>query len=287
MEKFILQCRCARHLRVPDTLLGRAVACSECGAVHRLIASGPVSAETSASPRQRVPFVGRLTIIRGPARLQETLFLGGEQPLLIGKIPGKNIILPGERVSRHHARLVLTGNTWWIEDLNSTNGIRVNNHRVASKALVHGDEVHIGDYDLLYLETFEGVNWKGKTDAPLLEPMTEQKSQVGPLGGIEELLGHNDHSSAAGAADLASTIAGESPSIHARSEQQSPYTGEGSTATDGLVPVEEIVPLQEDSSGSATSPGAGGLIALDPVEQQLRKAAGFDGPDQRRPPKPR
>lgn len=154
MQHFHIHCRCGSSLSVPEPLLGRAVQCGHCDAVHRLVTAGPI---TKPALGVAVPmhFVGRLTIESGPSRVGETIFLGGERPIQIGKIPGKQIILPGERVSRNHCKLTLTGQSWWIEDQGSTNGVHVNGHRVGSANLNHGDRVHIGDFDLIYLESFE------------------------------------------------------------------------------------------------------------------------------------
>ncbi len=57
---------------------------------------------------------------------------------------GVRLALPD--VSRRHCRLVFAENRWQVLDLQSTNGIYVNDRRVASAILAHGDRLRIGSY---------------------------------------------------------------------------------------------------------------------------------------------
>lgn len=67
-----------------------------------------------------------------------------DQPqFIIGRIPGSDIILNDRKVSRRHARLLVT-NTVDIEDLQSTNGTYVNNEQISKARLLDGDLITIG-----------------------------------------------------------------------------------------------------------------------------------------------
>jgi len=69
-----------------------------------------------------------------------------DQPkTLIGRNPTTDVTLLDESISREHA-LVLQeeSGAFQIEDLQSTNGTRVNGKRIRSAALQHGDEIQIG-----------------------------------------------------------------------------------------------------------------------------------------------
>jgi len=70
--------------------------------------------------------------------------LGGET--LIGRNPTTQITLLDEGISREHAVVLFdeTDGTHSIEDLQSTNGTKVNGKRVRSATLCHGDEIQIG-----------------------------------------------------------------------------------------------------------------------------------------------
>jgi len=68
--------------------------------------------------------------------------------MLVGRHPWNDIQLDDESVSRHHALLVREGGYWTVVDLNSTNGIRVNEKAVRQQRLRHGDTVCVGRFRL-------------------------------------------------------------------------------------------------------------------------------------------
>ncbi len=66
--------------------------------------------------------------------------------VVVGRDPSVGIRLNNEKVSRYHAEFVRSSDgVWWIHDLNSTNGIRVNGRAVTEKILSAGDAVEVGD----------------------------------------------------------------------------------------------------------------------------------------------
>jgi type II secretory pathway predicted ATPase ExeA len=72
--------------------------------------------------------------------------------LLIGRHPWNDVQLDHDSVSRHHAMLVREGGHWTVVDLNSTNGIRVNDRAVRQQRLRNGDVVHVGRFQLVLNE---------------------------------------------------------------------------------------------------------------------------------------
>jgi predicted component of type VI protein secretion system len=79
--------------------------------------------------------------------LREIPFSG--QPLTIGRTPDNDIQIDNLAVSTHHARIQFGADQLEIEDLESLNGIFVNNQRVQKSALRHGDTVTIGKHEIL------------------------------------------------------------------------------------------------------------------------------------------
>ena len=88
---------------------------------------------------------------RGVLVLCDGEFAGAEYPLtaeetLIGRNPTTNITLLDESISREHAIVAWDAESgvFTIEDLQSTNGTRVNGKRVRSTPLADGDEILVG-----------------------------------------------------------------------------------------------------------------------------------------------
>jgi adenylate cyclase len=68
--------------------------------------------------------------------------------LSIGRTEGNDLILNHPSVSRKHARFEPRGSKWWIVDLKSTNGIKVNGNAVSEAQVGAGDKIHIGSVQL-------------------------------------------------------------------------------------------------------------------------------------------
>jgi len=74
---------------------------------------------------------------------------------LIGRSPECKVQLSSDdAVSRHHARIVLRGDGYVVQDGDergpSTNGTFVNGERVSEKALQDGDRLRIGKTELVF-----------------------------------------------------------------------------------------------------------------------------------------
>ena len=65
--------------------------------------------------------------------------------ITLGRKPENTIVLTEPFVSGNHAKIYAKNNNLYVEDLNSTNGVYVNNERIQEKyKLVAEDEVKIG-----------------------------------------------------------------------------------------------------------------------------------------------
>ena len=62
----------------------------------------------------------------------------------IGRSSKNDLFLDHESISRHHARITFDGTSYWVSDLNSTNGTFVNDDPVKEQRLNDGDQVRIG-----------------------------------------------------------------------------------------------------------------------------------------------
>jgi len=93
-----------------------------------------------------------------------------ESPVGIGRATDNTLALKDFSVSRHHARLEIREGRWWIVDLGSTNGVKVNGAYVQEAALSPGDVIHIGNFALTFQETKQtGVT----SSATFLRPLAQ------------------------------------------------------------------------------------------------------------------
>ena len=67
-------------------------------------------------------------------------------PIVVGRSPGADIVLPGAYVSGRHARFAPQGPALIVEDLSSMNGTLANGRAIVGPTVLHdGDLVQIGD----------------------------------------------------------------------------------------------------------------------------------------------
>ena len=86
--------------------------------------------------------------IREPGQAARRVPMTGA-PMRIGRAPECELVLKDNRVSRRHARLAARDGVLVLTDLGSTNGTRVNGHRVTEVVLGAGDRVQIGETSLV------------------------------------------------------------------------------------------------------------------------------------------
>jgi len=98
----------------------------------------------SRSQSGAAPARGFLVILTGDFAETEHPLLKDET--LIGRNPTTDITLLDEGISREHALILRDEslNAFTIEDLQSTNGTKVNGKRVRSAELAHGDSIEVG-----------------------------------------------------------------------------------------------------------------------------------------------
>lgn len=124
--------------------VARAVRATVIG-LREPVAPGPVRATPAPKPTSRrtkkVP--KRAVIIEGESSSGKTFELN--QELTIGRADKCHVVLDDTYVSQVHARISARGESYFIEDLGSTNGTYLNRKRVGGATeLQRGDRVKIG-----------------------------------------------------------------------------------------------------------------------------------------------
>ncbi len=75
-----------------------------------------------------------------------------KKSLMVGRRESCDIVLRFANVSAHHCQLTCDAGYWYVKDLNSKNGTKVNGVRVAEKRLSPGDELAVAKhkYEVVY-----------------------------------------------------------------------------------------------------------------------------------------
>jgi pSer/pThr/pTyr-binding forkhead associated (FHA) protein len=116
--------------------------------------------------------------------------------LKIGTEPGLDVVLPPERTSKRHARIVVSETEVVIEDLGSVGGTFVNGKRIAKKtALKAGDRILIGATIFQIEERAGTIPTAGKDESGRITvPPASPRPDSGPkrMSGLIEVVGLPD-----------------------------------------------------------------------------------------------
>jgi pSer/pThr/pTyr-binding forkhead associated (FHA) protein len=69
-----------------------------------------------------------------------------KRTLLVGRRESCDIVLRFANVSAHHCQLTINAGYWYVKDMKSRNGVKVNGTRIAEKLLDPGDELSIAKH---------------------------------------------------------------------------------------------------------------------------------------------
>ena len=82
--------------------------------------------------------------------------------LSIGRTEGNDLVLNHPSVSRRHARIEGRGDHWWIIDLKSTNGVKLNGNLIAESQVSAGDKILVGSVQL-EVKAMPSVDFTGES----------------------------------------------------------------------------------------------------------------------------
>lgn len=108
-----------------------------------------LTVETPDSGRKR--FLGKLTPVGGgpPFPLMQS-------HLVIGRSRSADLRIKTATVSAKHCSLSLEDGYWWVQDMDSSNGIRVNGEKVDRRCLMPGDKFSVSKHRFVIDYTPEG-----------------------------------------------------------------------------------------------------------------------------------
>jgi hypothetical protein len=91
----------------------------------------------------------RLVVLASCDGLEEDAALALQPFTILGRSPANTIVVPDTFASAEHALISWRGGQWWLEDLGSRNGTRLNDASVtAPTVLSAGDVISIGQVKL-------------------------------------------------------------------------------------------------------------------------------------------
>ena len=87
--------------------------------------------------------LSRLWVVAGVHRGKT--FRIDQSEIIVGRAMENDVQFPDRSVSRHHCRIAKNGRSWWIEDMESTNGTIIDGAPIlARRELHHGDMIVAG-----------------------------------------------------------------------------------------------------------------------------------------------
>ncbi len=107
------------------------------------------------------------------AVIQEIPF--AKDSLAVGRKADNDVVIDSPAVSGHHCRICLEGGTYYVEDLDSTNGTFVNEKRIKKSGLHHNDVVGVAKHVLVFLDETQAPR-----DAPAEDSTLVISSQQPP-----------------------------------------------------------------------------------------------------------
>ena len=98
--------------------------------------------------------------------------------VIAGRASDNEIFIKSKFVSRHHAQLISSDEGCTVEDLNSTNGIYIDDERVKRRKLADGDVVSMGLHELVYTDLRQSST-DDSGDLPILDKDLEDLADDG------------------------------------------------------------------------------------------------------------
>ena len=97
-----------------------------------------------------------------------------KKTLLIGRRESCDVVLRFANVSAHHCQLTVNGGYWFVRDLDSRNGTKVNNVSITEKQLKPGDRLKIAkhEYEVQYAPMDLGAVGPPMPDKPVDDMMS-------------------------------------------------------------------------------------------------------------------
>jgi pSer/pThr/pTyr-binding forkhead associated (FHA) protein len=78
--------------------------------------------------------------------------ISAKEEITVGRKPDNDIVIDNPAVSGHHCRIVREGDTYFVEDLHSTNGVFLNAKKIMRSGLQNDDVIGIAKHALKFVD---------------------------------------------------------------------------------------------------------------------------------------
>jgi len=75
-----------------------------------------------------------------------------KEDMTVGRKPDNDIVIDNPTVSAHHCKITFVGDTYFVEDLNSSNGVFLNAKKIMKSGLKHNDVIGIAKHALKFVD---------------------------------------------------------------------------------------------------------------------------------------
>ncbi len=109
----------------------------------------------------------------------------------VGRKPDNDIVIDNPAISGHHCKVSLEGGTYYVEDLDSTNGTYVNQKRVKKSGLHNNDVVGIAKHSIVFVDAAatEAAEAAVDGDATMMISPEKQAELVAASAAAKDTLG--------------------------------------------------------------------------------------------------
>jgi serine phosphatase RsbU (regulator of sigma subunit) len=103
----------------------------------------------------------------------------GTAPVVLGRSPGCDVVIPSTAVSRQHSRIEWRQGSYLIMDLDTRNGTFLNNQQLAAPTPLKGnDRIRICDFLCVFLDR-SPASEEARSAEPLFQALSEGREEVG------------------------------------------------------------------------------------------------------------
>ena len=98
--------------------------------------------------------------------------------LTVGRKPDNDVVIDNPAISSHHCKIVMKGDTYYVEDLESTNGTFVNEKRVVKSGLHDQDVIGVAKHALVFVDDRAKPEEAGGADKTMVMSPEKQEAMA-------------------------------------------------------------------------------------------------------------